>query len=147
MLKLTAMDGNQATLTTAPGRRDLVPFASDARRRESLEAMLTSVVGRPTKVTIVAPDTAGEDTASGPASSRGRQDLRNAYTSPLVKELMRQFDVTIVNVERDYDDAAPKESDDETSGDDNDSGDGVNPGDDETDDETDGDMPEEDRDR
>jgi hypothetical protein len=96
---LDKLDDNAAVLTPTPGHRDVLSFARDPRRLQSLTEELAPILGRRVRVSIQPPSPANpghhEPNAQSPnpqsPTPNNAANRRAAMDLPLVKQVMDIF--------------------------------------------------------
>lgn len=104
-LELRSIDGEKVVLAPRPGHREMLGFATPPRLA-SLEPLFAELLGRPVKITIESAAEAGSTSSSnstGEAPAGARPGLsvdarRKAMNLPLVKQVLQEFDATIVDI-------------------------------------------------
>lgn len=111
---LSRVDQTTAYITTSTGNRDMIRFATGARR-EQLARLLGPMLGRPVRVEVDserAPVGAPQADAGGgapsetpertPAAGREHQASRKeAMALPWVRQVMEVFEATVIDARRD----------------------------------------------
>ncbi len=104
-MELASLEGQVARLRAKPGRRDVMRLMSDSRRSQ-LAQMLGEATGRSWRVEVTAP--AGLEAGGGHEEGSGHGaagDRQAALDLPLVRQIMDQFDVTLMQVRREQDES------------------------------------------
>lgn len=97
-LQLVRIDGSDVHLSVRPGQRDLLRFAQ--QQRERLAELMRSVLKRPVRVEIAAPQHSA-DAPPPPTSANGDQlSQQEAMSLPLVRQVLEYFDATLVQAKR-----------------------------------------------
>ncbi len=107
-VQLAAIDGGTVRLAPRAGHREMLQFATPARRAPIAE-LLGKIMDRPVVVEMVPLADDEESPEAAPAGSRrdrmSAQARGEALGLPLVRQVMDQFDVTILDVRDDVADA------------------------------------------
>jgi len=96
--QLQKFESDNALLVPVPGRRELLGFVTPSRR-DQLAALFAGVVGRPVRVELAAAATQQVEESCDQAdeSAGGRMDQERAFDLPMVRQVLDQFDATVVD--------------------------------------------------
>lgn len=101
-LQVTAVDERSVTVAARPGQGQIISFVRTAKHEE-LASMLGDILGRRVDVRIESAMEAGASPQPSASASRSRRTLsqqqrQDALQQPLVRELLSEFDATLIDI-------------------------------------------------